>query len=1051
MSVFSLAACTKDMVDDYGGVIPEGECSVTADVEFKPLAAGLNGATRSAGNAIKEIENLHVLLYDESQKLVESHSITDFTTNADEDRTDADADNGHTAESKTPRAAFNLKIPYGRYYIYAVANMGDLTKEYDVATVDKLKSVSLKWQTDAALKNNQMFGCFIVGDAKDKEPEAAPLITVAQKSMSLHAWIRRAASKVTVAFDASGLKDNIYIYLKSVQIKDIPSHCWLGKDNKPASDAELIREGETIEYAKGNTTWDDNYPARLTNGNPVYGAAKLSADAEGRSVDEQLAVHHGENVEALYFYENMQGQGISKKQDWKEQGKVTFPDGSNKDDAGNLNSPNRKDQMLYGTYIEVKAHYVSRNAGDMSEGDITYRFMLGKDTDKDYDAQRNYHYKLTMKFKGYANDVDWHIDYEREKGIIIPNPYYISYLYNHSMMLPVQVNTEPGVTVTGLSAKIIENRWAPNLPAGDTFDYYKAADIKEDVWNGFLSLHETTETVIKAESPYTHTSNKEYYEKAPKRGERTYAADAVFNYDNKDYSFTTAGAKDSDKYNVRAEGSAGTGYIYHFSLPMYTRAKQLIKETAHTGNNPYVAYQRKAVVRITATLSKGDPYVEDVTIYQVRRIVNPKGVWRKADTQNKTFHVVLKRLPKESATKFESFNSEGPWRAYVIREFPEKNGPVTLSVSDPSISSTGKADIEFNGKTMKDVDIISGRTDTPIDFNIDFKGSIGENESRYAVVRVEYHNNTCYHLIFVRQGDSPDDLVEGGTVWHAMNMKDATTEASSPIDEGSLFKFGNLNQEIEATKNKNKGKSPWVNVKPANFKSGQHYGWTDWDNISNSASTGSFPDPTVGGKSIRVASYDDFKELYITPQIEQGYGVLYGDAATEVLDDIDEVYGYDYTQPGTYGMRGCFVYNRDTGKNLFFPIGASGYGHRKDWTRDETNSPYKGLLRYMCHKRWGNFDAYGGSYPEGTKGAPLFYDLYMRPGAIYWLKQNQSVNDIAVNKGDKEGGAIGWDFNYFTFDFFTISKSNLYGPDEGNSGADRSARSDACFVRCVEK
>ncbi len=444
MSVFSLAACTKDMVDDYGGVIPEGECSVTADVEFKPLAAGLNGATRSAGNAIKEIKNLQVLLYDESQKLVESHSITDFKTNADADRTDADADNGHTAESKTPRAAFDLKIPYGRYYIYAVANMDDLADE-DVATVGDLKSVSLKWNGDNVASNNQMFGCFIVGDADAKEPKDDPLITVAQKSMSLHAWIRRAASKVTVAFDASGLKDNIYIYLKSVQIKDIPSHCLLGKDNKPASDAELIRDGETIEYAEGNTTWDDNYPARLTNGNPVYGAAKLSADAEGRSVEDQLAVHHGEDVAALYFYENMQGQGISKKQDWKEQGKVTFPDGSNKDGAGNLISPNRKDQMLYGTYIEVKAHYVSRNAGDMSEGDITYRFMLGKDTDKDYDAQRNYHYKLTMKFKGYANDVDWHIDYEREKGIIIPNPYYISYLYNHSMMLPVQVNTEPGL------------------------------------------------------------------------------------------------------------------------------------------------------------------------------------------------------------------------------------------------------------------------------------------------------------------------------------------------------------------------------------------------------------------------------------------------------------------------------------------------------------------------------------------------------------------------------------------------------------------------------
>lgn len=1037
MSVFSLAACTKDMVDDYGGVIPEGECAVTADVEFKPLAAGLNGATRSAGNAIKEIENLQVLLYDESQKLVESHSITDFTTNADEDRTDADADNGHTAESKTPHAAFNLKIPYGRYYIYAVANMGDLTEEYDVATVDKLKSVSLKWQTDAASKNNQMFGCFIVGDAKDKEPENAPLITVAQKSMSLHAWIRRAASKVTVAFDASGLKDNIYIYLKSVQIKDIPSHCLLGKDNKPASDAELIREGETIEYAKGNTTWDDNYPARLTNGNPVYGAAKLSADAASRSVEDQLAVHHGENVEALYFYENMQGQGISKKQDWKEQGKVTFPDGSNKDDAGNLNSPNRKDQMLYGTYIEVKAHYVSRNAGDMSEGDITYRFMLGKDTDTDYDAQRNYHYKLTMKFKGYANDVDWHIDYEREKGIIIPNPYYISYLYNHSMMLPVQVNTEPGVTVTGLKAEIIDNRWAPDEARTD-FDYYRAMDLEgQNMWNGFLSLHQTTETVIKKAAGATSVnvdSNKPYYEQAPKRGERIYS-------DMTDGTHTTDGSEATDEYGVKVEKSDVTGNIYHFSLPMYTRAKQLIKETAYTGNNPYVAYQRKAVVRITATLSKGDPYVEDVTIYQVRRIVNPKGIWRKWDNDT-PFHVVLKRLPMESATKFEAFNSVGPWRAYVIKN---PDGLVKLSVSDPNISEPGKADIVFDGETINDMDIISGKTDTPIDFNIKFNGKATENTSRYAVVRVEYHNNTCYHLIFVRQGDSPDALIEGGTKWHAMNMRNATTEASSPIDEGSLFKFGNLSQPIDAKLNKN-SKAPWTNVIPNDF-SGNQYGWSAWINMPNEAPTGSFSDPT---NNMRVASYEDFAMLYKTPEIEQGYGVLYGNDATETLDDINEVYGYDYQKSGTYGMRGCFVYNRKTGKNLFFPIGASGYGHRKDRLWDQPNERGQrrnGVLRYSSSSRWGTFPTVlGGMYPNGVNDAPLFYDLYMRPGAIYWLKED--CNDNYLDSTNPKS-AIGWDFNYFTFDFFPISMTNVFYLDKNQTP--NKYCSDACFVRCVEK
>lgn len=54
----------------------------------------------------------------------------------------------------------------------------------------------------------------------------------------------------------------------------------------------------------------------------------------------------------------------------------------------------------------------------------------------------------------------------------------------------------------------------------------------------------------------------------------------------------------------------------------------------------------------------------------------------------------------------------------------------------------------------------------------------------------------------------------------------------------------------------------------------------------------------------------------------------------------------------------------------------------------------------------------------------------MRPGAIYWLKE----------KGGPKADIVGWDFNYFTFDFNGIQASNILH-DIG---------SDACFIRCVE-
>ncbi len=73
-----------------------------------------------------------------------------------EDRTDADAENGHKAESTTARATFTLpgEIEYGKYYIYAVANIPDLLTEYaeSIKTVDGLKSIPLTWDNTKTLK-----------------------------------------------------------------------------------------------------------------------------------------------------------------------------------------------------------------------------------------------------------------------------------------------------------------------------------------------------------------------------------------------------------------------------------------------------------------------------------------------------------------------------------------------------------------------------------------------------------------------------------------------------------------------------------------------------------------------------------------------------------------------------------------------------------------------------------------------------------------------------------------------------------------------------------
>lgn len=1051
------AACQDDPLYN-GGEIGEGESLVSATVKFKPLTPALNGNTRTAGNVIKRINSLCVLLYNEKGELLKTYPLTEGTgegqyqlEDEDKDRPDNNPDsNLPPAEAKTPHADFKLKIPYGRYRIYAVANMeGLLTDEaYSEAikTADGLKSISLQWDKYEVANNNQMFGYFTVTGSKQNNEVAV----INQASVKLHAWIRRAASKVTIAYDGSDLHENVFIYLKSVTIKDIPTQCYLGKkstiNQNPNDDIEdyggLIADGESITYAEG-TSYDEHWPARITKGKPYY--YYIDNDKKGVSVakaeyDSKKAKYaklaHGENNEALFFYENMQGKGKDKRQD---------ADGDKELDAPGLPGDEtyvNKDDKPYGTYIEVKAYYISNADGRVGSGDIIYRFMLGKDVYKDYNAERNHHYKLTLKFNKYANDVDWHIEYEEKKpGIEVPNPYYISYLYNRTMDLPIKINTGGGKLVS-LEANILTNNWGPRdayTGKNDQLDYAYWYDYdvtsREDYtgknkentnqpWNGFLSLRKTKYKIltnVKSESndkaTFYITDNKQYYDEH-RIGTRTYLENSQeIENDDKDGKFKIEPNEAEQTINV--------------AIPFYTRAKQMIITTGYTGNNPYVAYQRRATVEIKAILEmpgerENATLVDTVEILQVRRIVNPKGIYRKHDN-NTSFHVKLLRLPRENDTQFVEFTSEGPWKAEIVEG------------GTPGF-------INLNGSTL-----VEGNTGTPIDFMVNFEGSCSENQNRYAVIRVHYHNYTCQHLIFVRQGDAPDALLEGGTKWHAHNLVTASSEAESPLDEGSLFKLGNMAQPIAAKSQVNE-KVPWIDVTPESFTQDNPQleivggDATEWNGIRTVDAPNFTSTQSIwknGGnlgefqlKKARIAEYKDFYALFDSDEIEQGYGVLYGDEATETATNIQQAYRYRAgIDTNGYGMRGCFVYNKKTCKNLFFPIGASGYGHRKRGDID-INSPYdlqrNGILRYSSD-RFERYPENGSQTGEQLKLKPLFYDLYMRPGAIYWFDRQTNISGV--------GEVIAWDINYFTFDFNHMSKQRVTLNKWHN---------DACFIRCVE-
>ena len=528
-------------------------------------------------------------------------------------------------------------------------------------------------------------------------------------------------------------------------------------------------------------------------------------------------------------------------------------------------------------------------------------------------------------------------------------------------------------------------------------------NVRTAVWHGFLSLAYDSRKIIGDDKHYKNDKdwNETEWEKNPENEKRT---------------FDNLSVGDYGTYSVeQAEGGG-----LNLKMPFYTRPKQMIPTSGYSGNNVYVAYPREAKLQMklldktTGQILQdkdGKNLIDTISIIQVRRCVNPKGVWRSWN-RNESFHVVMKILPYETSDEFETYDSKGPWRAKV-----EINNSNMIRLRGASGDG-----------------YVHGSIDSPMDFYIDFNGTCTNSKMvRSAVVLVEYNNYTCHHRIFVRQGYAPLSLNDQNIKWHTFNLYSSNEETLSPLEEGSLFKYGNLEDAILAENNKKYGFQVPVGSNTLSLAGG---GAKSWSNISANTATSApgfsnkniqvadVTNPNGPKVNVRVATVADYKKLRDGENREFGYGVLYGDDATETLDKINEVYGYYRDGNKSYGMRGCFVYNKTNGNNLFFPIGAAGYGRRrteKSWYNSGISLP--GALQYAWRSK--KYSTYSDAWST-LAYRPMFESVYMRPGAVYWCEK---LTD----------GQCYLDVNYFTLDFSLGGNEPLQG-----------ANGSACFIRCVE-
>lgn len=417
LSLFS-SSCEDNLpIDNF--TTGDGEAKVTATVQFRPLMEKLGDSRSAPGNAISYVNDMAVLLYDSDGNLLKLYNLSSADFFRLEDSTDHPTDwneDDIAAEARTARYAFTVPEPikFGKYYMYVAANVGKLT-EAQVQTPDDLRNLRIIWNSEDEAANSQMFGYFVNGETGPSSPSVndglgnsiyeAPLITISSAQTNLHAWLRRAASKVTVAYDGTNLKDGVSVYIMAASIRHIPKSCLLGATNSPDNTDSLEYDGGIIKYFEGDVQPGlDNFLTRY------------KAIVNNQEPTRTYGSDHSETAEALFFYENMQGTGKDKRQNapgpgngFNENNGIGYPD-PDKDIAGS----GWKDDKPYGTYIEVDAIYRSENPERPGTGIIKYRFMLGKDVLCDYNAERNHHYKLTLKFNNFANDYDWHIEYKQQ-------------------------------------------------------------------------------------------------------------------------------------------------------------------------------------------------------------------------------------------------------------------------------------------------------------------------------------------------------------------------------------------------------------------------------------------------------------------------------------------------------------------------------------------------------------------------------------------------------------------------------------------------------------
>ena len=392
--LLGLFACTNEDIIEPGGAGKDVEIGKPVTITLSlntPNAPVVE--TKAGGEQFGSITSLHALIYDVDKD--NELKVVPLTL---------------TEGAASEQTGLRLPTTTGTKKIYVIANWDSEEGSLEKMFADEASLKTWKSKNATAIPT--------------KEPSSPMLGFVdANYDASVAAYKAGTVSELVIDVDEISKKQgsNLVPLTGNIQASVIPPYSKIS--------FEVVNNIHTDMDEKVELVISNVYVRNLPEKYSLFPLPEKTLNV-GDVHTTRTQIMEGASSCEFYMYENLQGEKTSNSEAWKNPFDKAS-DGPNTGGASNYNLPfdtwNAKwANKTACSYIEVEGKYsIWKSATVMGTGDIHYRFFLGGDARKNFDIERNTHYKVQLVFNGTGGydelKYEWRVNAQLNDVTFIPS------------------------------------------------------------------------------------------------------------------------------------------------------------------------------------------------------------------------------------------------------------------------------------------------------------------------------------------------------------------------------------------------------------------------------------------------------------------------------------------------------------------------------------------------------------------------------------------------------------------------------------------------------